>query len=162
MVSPLDHARDLADTIQIVLASGKIINANTSKYADLHKASKGGNNNFGIVTRFDYRTFEQGKLWGGLIVYNFTDAREKLQRLQDFTTLSGARGDPFATVTNVYQLTASGPSIIIYLPTYTKASAYPEARKPFTDIGQPQILNLMGIRNLTNLTILSAVPYGQR
>lgn len=56
--------------------------------------------------------------------------------LQDFT-LSGAGGDPFATVTNVYQFTAAGPSIIIYLPTYTKTQAYLEALKPFTDIAQP-------------------------
>lgn len=45
---------------QIVLASGKIINAKASKYADLHKFLKGGNNNFGIVDRFDCKTFEQG------------------------------------------------------------------------------------------------------
>lgn len=148
--------------IQIILASGKILNASASKYPDPHKALKGGNNNFGIVTRFDCQTFEQGKLWGGLIVYNYTNSREKLQLLQDFTTLSGAGGEPFATVTNVYQFTAAGPSTIVYLPTYTKAQAFPEALKPFTDIAQPQILNLMGIRNLTNLTILSAVPYEQR
>lgn len=138
------------------------MNANASNNADLHRALKGGNNNFGIVTRFDYKTFEQGKLWGGLIVYNYTNPREKLQRLQDFTKLSGAGGDPFATVTNVYQFTAAGPSIIIYLPTYTEAQAYPEALKPFTHSAQPQILNSMGIRNLTNLTILSATAYGQR
>lgn len=95
-------------------------------------------------------------------MYNYTNPREKLQRLQDFTTLSGAGGDPFATITNVYQFTAAGPSIIIYLPTYTKAQAYPEALKPFTDIAQPQILNSMGIRTLTNLTILSSSPYRQR
>lgn len=117
--------------------------------------------NFGIVTRFDSNTFEQGKLRGGLIVYNYTDPREKLQRLQDFITISGAGGDPFATVTNVYQFTAAGPDIVIYLPTYTKPQAYPEALKPFTNIAQTQILNLMGIRNLTNLTTLSAVQYGQ-
>lgn len=95
-------------------------------------------------------------------MYNYTNPREKLQRLQDFNTLSGAGGDPFATVTNVYSFTATGPSAIIYLPTYTKAQAYPEALKPFTDIPEPQMLNSMGIRNLTNLTRLSAVPYGQR
>lgn len=147
---------------QIVLASGEVLTVNASKYADLHKALKGGNNNVGIVTRFDFKTFEQGKLWGGLIVYNFTNAASHLQRLQDFTTLSGAGGDPFATVTNVYGFTAAGPSVIVYLPTYTKAEAYPAALKPFTDIKQPQLFNSMRITNLTNLTIEAAVPYGQR
>ncbi|MCJ1268116.1 hypothetical protein MMC22_008002, partial [Lobaria immixta] len=155
-------ACDGVESFEIVLASGKIVNASASKYPDLYKALKGGNNNFGVVTRFDFKTFEQGKLWGGLIVYNYTNPIEKLQRLQNFNTLSGAGGDPFATVTNVYSFTATGPSAIIYLPTYTKAQAYPEALKPFTDIPEPQMLNSMGIRNLTNLTRLSAVPYGQR
>jgi hypothetical protein len=36
--------------------------------ADLHKALKGGNNNFGIVTRFDLEAFPQGPVWGGSIV----------------------------------------------------------------------------------------------
>lgn len=48
---------------QIVLASGRIVNANASNHAVLHKALKGGGNNFGIVTQFDLKTFKQGKLW---------------------------------------------------------------------------------------------------
>lgn len=108
---------------KIVLASGKIVNASASKYPDLYKALKGGNNNFGVVARFDFKTFEQGKLWGGLIVYNYTNPREKLQRLQDFNTLSGAGGDPFATVTNVYSFTAGGPGAIRYIPSYVCESS---------------------------------------
>ncbi|KAJ8060841.1 hypothetical protein OCU04_009925 [Sclerotinia nivalis] len=42
---------------EIVLADGKIVNANQSDNHDLWKALKGGSNNFGIVTRFNIRTF---------------------------------------------------------------------------------------------------------
>ncbi|KAH7029934.1 uncharacterized protein B0I36DRAFT_244248, partial [Microdochium trichocladiopsis] len=38
---------------KVVLANGRIINANRDKYADLYKALKGGSSNFGIITRID-------------------------------------------------------------------------------------------------------------
>ncbi len=41
-----------------MLADGPIINANAKLHADLVFALKGGNNNFGIVTRVDLATFE--------------------------------------------------------------------------------------------------------
>ncbi|KAI8220539.1 (S)-mandelate dehydrogenase [Colletotrichum sp. SAR 10_77] len=41
---------------EVVLASGKIVNANRETNSDLHKALKGGSNNFGIVTRIDMQT----------------------------------------------------------------------------------------------------------
>lgn len=53
---------------EIVLASGEIVDANETHYSDLYKALKGGGNNFGVVTRFDYKTFEQGEFWGGFLV----------------------------------------------------------------------------------------------
>lgn len=50
---------------EVVLANGTIVNANKNENVDLHKALKGGNNNFGIVTRFDLRGFPQGNIWSG-------------------------------------------------------------------------------------------------
>jgi hypothetical protein len=50
---------------QVVLANGTIVNASFKENPDLHKALKGGNNNFGIVTRFDLRAFPQGEIWAG-------------------------------------------------------------------------------------------------
>lgn len=55
---------------QIVLASGKIVNANRRDNPDLWIALRGGSNNFGIVTRFDIRTFDHPyPLWGGSVYY---------------------------------------------------------------------------------------------
>ncbi|KAI6087338.1 FAD-binding domain-containing protein [Hypoxylon rubiginosum] len=55
--------------LQVVLASGEIIQANATDNSDLWRALKGGGNNFGVVTRFDLRTFPQGSFWGGFIFY---------------------------------------------------------------------------------------------
>ena len=49
--------------------------------SDLWTALKGGSNNFGIVTRFDMRTFRQGKQWAGLIVYPISTLDQKLKAL---------------------------------------------------------------------------------
>lgn len=45
------------------------MSANAETHKDLWVALKGGGNNFGIVTRFDLRVFEQGQLWGVKIFY---------------------------------------------------------------------------------------------
>lgn len=54
---------------QIVLASGEIVNANAKENSDLWIALRGGGNNLGVVTRFDFRTFKQANVWGGSLYY---------------------------------------------------------------------------------------------
>ncbi|CRK24906.1 hypothetical protein BN1723_013406 [Verticillium longisporum] len=60
---------------EIVLADGTIANANAVENPGLHRASRGGGNNFGIVTRFDLQTFEDAKggLYGGLLFLTCDD-----------------------------------------------------------------------------------------
>lgn len=137
---------------QVVLASGEVVNANALDHPDLYKALKGGGNNFGIVTRFDLRTFEQGKIWGGEILHPYTDVMLQLQALEDFGAASGAGADPFASVETTFAFTSSGPAAILNQVVYTKAQPYPEITKNFTDI-QSVLFNTMRITNLTNITI---------
>jgi len=134
------------------LDGGRVVNANARENSDLFKALKGASNNLGIVTRFDLKTFPQGKLWGGFIIYPFTTATRQLQSLQSFTTASGAGVDPFASLINAFIFTAAGPSFIANQYTYTKAEAYPKIFENLTNI-QPQLHSTMRITNLTNLTI---------
>ncbi|RCI14962.1 hypothetical protein L249_7008 [Ophiocordyceps polyrhachis-furcata BCC 54312] len=53
---------------EVVLSCGTIVNANQKSNADLFKALKGGNTNFGIVTRVDFKTFEFKGLWDAEVV----------------------------------------------------------------------------------------------
>jgi FAD/FMN-containing dehydrogenase len=63
-------ACDNVVNFQVVLAFGEIVDANDSnEYADLSIVLKGGQNNFGVVTRFDLRTFRYGLYWGGRLYY---------------------------------------------------------------------------------------------
>ncbi|KAI9437987.1 FAD-binding domain-containing protein [Lactarius indigo] len=54
---------------ELVLPNGTMINV-TSSNKDLWFALRGGGNNFGIVTKFTYKTIPQGQVWGG--VRNYT------------------------------------------------------------------------------------------
>lgn len=54
----------------MLTSCSEIINANATSNSDLWLALKGGSSNFGIVTRFDMETFEQGDLWGGSVIYS--------------------------------------------------------------------------------------------
>lgn len=64
---------------EVALSSGYIVQAKKKKKnADLWRALRGGGNNFGVVTRFDLRTYPQKPFWGGMIFYlasedNFRD-----------------------------------------------------------------------------------------
>jgi hypothetical protein len=59
---------------------------------DLHRALKGGNNNFGIVTRFVLKAFPQGQVWGGNVVVKNMD--QTLAWFEEFASSSTAQADP--------------------------------------------------------------------
>lgn len=58
-------ACDNIDSYEVVTASGIVVTASPSKFSDLYWSLRGGGNNFGIVTKFNMRTFVQGAMWGG-------------------------------------------------------------------------------------------------
>ncbi|KAL8657424.1 MAG: hypothetical protein Q9226_001938 [Calogaya cf. arnoldii] len=146
---------------ELVLPYGKVINVNAST-PNLFKALKGGSNNFGVVTRFDMKTFDSGKFWGGIVYYPLSTMP---QQVAAFVGLAGAQPyDPFAALIHSYVYTA-GSWFIISIYDYTKVPAqpYPPTFKPFTDI-QPQQLNTLRVSNLTNFTleIAAASPETRR
>ena len=78
---------------KVVLANGSISQVNYESHPDLYFALRGGGNNFGIVTQFDFETYPQGKVWGGQNWYIFEDGparRDALSFRQPMPwTLSG-------------------------------------------------------------------------
>ncbi|KAL8996344.1 MAG: hypothetical protein Q9169_004110 [Polycauliona sp. 2 TL-2023] len=135
---------------ELVLPYGKVVNVNSST-PDLFKAMKGGSNNFGVVTRFDMRSFESGKFWGGFVVYPLSTMP---QQVAAFVGLAGAQPyDPYAALIHSYGFTAGSWSVANnYEYTKVPAEPYPPTFKPFTDI-QPQLLNTMRVSSLTDFTV---------
>ncbi len=149
---------------ELVLPYGKIINANKTSYSDLFRSLKGGSNNFGVVTRFDIKTFKQGKFWGGAVAY---DISSREQHFRAFETLATAKPyDPYAALINNYGYeAAAGGWFIANDYEYTKqpAEPYPATFAPFTSI-KPELQNTMRVSNMSDFAIElgQASPQGQR
>ncbi|CRK23108.1 FAD-dependent monooxygenase CTB5 like protein [Verticillium longisporum] len=70
-------ACDAVANFEVVLADGRVVNANAKQNADLWKALKGGSGNFGLVTRIDQYVVDSNMMWGGLSTYD-TSKRDEL------------------------------------------------------------------------------------
>jgi FAD/FMN-containing dehydrogenase len=53
---------DNLESVEIVVADGRVLRASTDENADLFWAVRGGGGNFGIVTEFEYRLHEVGPM----------------------------------------------------------------------------------------------------
>lgn len=124
------------------------MNANNQQNKDLWLALKGGSNNFGIVTRFDLITFEQGQLWGGSVYYEPSTFSQHLEALVEFDI--NPNYDEFAHIIVSYGY-GQGAFVAAGNLYYTKAVVNPTVLQPFTAI-KPQIFNNLRIANLTDFT----------
>lgn len=152
-------------SFEIVLASGDVVQANAAENPDLWRALKGGGNNFGIVTRFDLRTYPQQPFWGGVVFYPASDANYPGQvealvnevrkpEPSDETHImvnlgySAQFGDRMMGLNQVYY---TGPDAAsAYGPTdaATGRIRVPPMLRPFTGV-QPQLEQLNSLRVMT-------------
>ena len=129
--------------MEVVLADGSIVNANNLQRPDLFRALKGGSNNFGIVTRFDLKTYPQGHLWGGFIAYPSSTIPQQLSAFQSF--MQSAKSDPYAEIICAIGYVGVFKSVVVSVGLhYTKPVVNPPIFQPFTAI-QPQLNNTMRI-----------------
>ena len=137
------------------------MNANAKENYDLWLALKGGSNNFGVITRFDLRSFPQGDFWGGTIVY---DDSTSPSLLKAFSELNKAVGfDEYAALILSFTYVASTGFVTSANIQYTKPVPNPPAFQPFT-LAQPQFTNSMRIYNQTDFTteFIEFQPNGRR
>ncbi|PQE08353.1 FAD binding domain containing protein [Rutstroemia sp. NJR-2017a WRK4] len=135
---------------QVVLASGKIVNANATSHPELWRALKGGSNNFGVVTRLDLLAFPQGKFWGGQVIQPYTPAT--LDHFVDAvsTYSSDPEFDIYASLIFSYVFN-SGSWIFISNVQYTQENNFPSTLAPFTDYEpDTQVQNTVRFSNLSD------------
>jgi FAD/FMN-containing dehydrogenase len=60
-------AIDALVSVEIVTADGRLITASAEEHSDLFWAVRGGGGNFGVVTRFQFRLFPVGMVFGGAL-----------------------------------------------------------------------------------------------
>ncbi|KAF2196238.1 FAD-binding domain-containing protein [Delitschia confertaspora ATCC 74209] len=123
---------------EVVLASGKIVNANSKDNQSLFRALKGGSSNFGIVTRFDLKTFTQGKFLGGVIVYPIDTVPDQLKAFANLIT----NFDQYAAIIISFNFNAASGWSVFSNIEYTKEGGDSTGMSGFTSI-QPQYMNTM-------------------
>ncbi|KAG8529154.1 uncharacterized protein KY384_005789 [Bacidia gigantensis] len=140
---------DNVENYEIVLASGKITNANANQNSDLFRALKGGSNNFGIVTRFDLRTVQLGQMWGGQVVYNVSLVPQALKAFTDFNAANPY--DEYASTIQSVAFDSTFGLVAVNSFQYTAPVVNPPAFAGF-DVIQPQLSSTLRITTLKDIT----------
>jgi hypothetical protein len=133
---------------EIVLASGEIVNANAGSNSDLWIALRGGGNNFGIVTRFDFRTFPQGRFWGGSIYYFAPSFPSQIEALVTELQKPDATEDTHLMISVGFAAQFGPQAMCMNQLYYTKEVEKPAVLEPFVSV-QPQIDAMNTMRMMT-------------
>ncbi|KAL4940954.1 hypothetical protein BDV06DRAFT_195504 [Aspergillus oleicola] len=142
-------ACDNVASYEVVLASGRIVNANNVTNVELFKALKGGSNNFGIITKYELKAIDNAHLWGGITVYDNSTTNQQIAALTKF--IDNIENDPYASWIGLWQYNSTTRQTSISSPMeYTTTKAYPAAFNDFYKI--PNISSTNRFATLRNLT----------
>ncbi|PQE22132.1 oxidoreductase FAD-binding protein [Rutstroemia sp. NJR-2017a BBW] len=141
---------DTVTNFQVVLADGSIVSANSKTHSDLFLSLKGGNNNFGIVTRVDLQTFQQGSIWAAT-VYNDLSLVDSV--ISEFVKInSPTTYDEYASLIVTFGFSqARGLSVISSNLEYTK----PVETTPPVYAGLLSLPSILSTSRVTNTTDLA-------
>jgi FAD/FMN-containing dehydrogenase len=137
---------DLVSNFEIVLANGAISNANARENPGLFTALKGGSNNFGIVTRFDLKTFELGQYFGGSNYYLGNDTPQLVEAFAAFA--SDPNFDDRAGLLLSILYTSSQGLVTASTFSYTEAIDNPPVFVNFTS-AIPPLVSATSVSNLS-------------
>ncbi|KAL2787110.1 FAD-binding domain-containing protein [Aspergillus keveii] len=138
---------------EIVLASGETITANSSENSDLWLALRGGGNNFGIVTRYELRTFPQPQpFWSGSIYYFQPSFGGQIDALVSELNKGGEASKETHLMLSVGYAAQFGQTMCQNQVYYTGKSEggeeVPEVLKVFTDI-QPKLDQISSVQQMS-------------
>ncbi|KAF3053543.1 hypothetical protein E8E11_011584 [Didymella keratinophila] len=136
---------------EVVLADGRIVTASKTKNLDLFTVLKGGNNNFGIVTQFKFRTFKYDGMWGGLVIYPETTIQDQFKALVNFSDNMDKNPKSAAIVIPLYQ-SRTGMELILNSYDHTEPVVRPAAFHEFLAIPG----NISDTTAVTNMSDLAA------
>ena len=131
---------------EVVLANSSVVLVNATSFPDLFWALKGGHNYFGIVTRYDMKTFPatdaffSGTIWSAPATDAWFDA------LNAYYAPGGGVDDIKAAIMPIVALTpGDGTYEVISLEFYADPVASPQAFENFTKIDAPYTLKQEGV-----------------
>ncbi|KAL8364736.1 hypothetical protein RB595_003830 [Gaeumannomyces hyphopodioides] len=150
---------DSVVNFQVVLADGRVVDANKDENADLFQVLKGGSSNFGIVTRIDMQAFDYTTIFAGPVISPKAHTAGLAEAFVHFTdNVEENRESSFA---GVWTYTPQAKDIIIYcLHTNLDGS---KDEKPFEKFGAVGPCNsMMGEVKISAFVRQISMPPGQR
>lgn len=145
---------------EIITANSSIVQVNRSSNPDLFWALKGGSNNFGIVTRFDLKTFEEPLVFAGTISYDAPYYPQFLDAVGSYIVSGGGIEDSrSALVPALFVFPGTGVIQGNTVVFYDGNVPSPSALSNFTSI--PSLSNTARIRTYPDL-LTETVTYGNR
>lgn len=149
---------------EIVLASGSVATASESTNADLWRALKGGSNNFGIVTRFTFRSFPCTKIWSGFLYMPSSQATKVLAAFYDYvnkvvsadspsTTYDDHSAGPIVCFSYIQQLRLQAIAVnLVYTKTPEEEGNWPTCWKTSAFAPLWRLWSTCKVRTLTSAT----------
>ncbi|KAF1920383.1 hypothetical protein BDU57DRAFT_552788 [Ampelomyces quisqualis] len=128
------------------LISDNVLEFEVTSHPDLFMVLKRGNNNFGIVTSFQFRMFSYDGMWGGLVIYPETAIHAQFKALINFANNIEKNLKGAAIVMPVYQ-SAVGADLILNAYDYPEPVWRPAAYNEFVAI-PGNISDTTGLRNV--------------
>ena len=128
-------ASNMVANFEVVLANSSIVDANAETNPDLYWALKGGSSNFGIITRFDLKTFPVTTIYGGTTIYEPDYVDEYLSAIAEYATPGGGSDDILGSINPSLQIDPStGIFTISSISSHVGPEPNPAAFANFTRI----------------------------
>lgn len=145
---------------QVVLADGRIVDANHSSHSDLFRALKGGKATAGIVTRFDLPTMPKVDVWGGIRFVGIEHADSCADHLVNFTKTYRQHAANACLIATMYGLEYMPGLSIMQMIVDTDGTENPPA---FEDtLALPAKVEDVKRRSMASLITDYALPPGSR
>ena len=117
---------------EVVLADGRIVTASDSSEPELFWALRGGGGNFGVVTATHHRLHELPRIWSGMLLFPFAEAKAVLEGCAAIATSAPDE----LTVQLGILVGPDGSPMVMIVPTWCGPPEQGEARvAPFLGLG---------------------------
>ena len=123
-------------SVEVVTAGGEVLTARADEQADLFWALRGGGGNFGVAVSFEFRLHPLAQVFGGLVAYPFSGAREALRF---FRTFAESAPDELAVMPLlVHAPDGSGTPLVAFAICHAGPLDRAEADvRPLLELGSP-------------------------
>lgn len=152
---------DTVRNYEVVLSDGAVVNANQNENADLFFALLGGGNSFGVVTRIDFETYEQGLLWSASVM---CDTSVLNANIKEFVQISAADGynEKASFLLSFAYIGSMGLTALANTLIYADAVENPPVYQNLMKLPALQVST--GLKNMTTLSVEAEamVPKGAR